>query len=134
MFENLLVIELAGVLAGPSVGMFLAELGARAIKVENPAKDGDVTRHWKLPAESADTDISAYFSAVNWGKESLCLDLTQEAGREIIYQLAEKADIVLSSLVPGSAARLSLDADRLLAINPRLICAEIRRISSACRF
>ncbi|MCB0293490.1 MAG: CoA transferase, partial [Calditrichaeota bacterium] len=70
IFSNLLVLELASVLAGPAVGMFFAELGATVIKVENPAGGGDVTRSWKLPGEAAGNDISAYFASVNWGKRS----------------------------------------------------------------
>ena len=49
IFSNLVVLELAGVLAGPSVGQFFAELGARVIKLENPSTHGDVTRTWKMP-------------------------------------------------------------------------------------
>ena len=49
IFKNLKVIELANVLAGPAVGMFFAELGAKVIKIENKSAGGDVTRSWKLP-------------------------------------------------------------------------------------
>ena len=47
-FKDLLVVELASVLAGPAVGMFFAELGAKVIKIENKVTEGDVTRRWKL--------------------------------------------------------------------------------------
>jgi len=69
------VLELAGVLAGPAAGMFLAELGADVIKVENPGTGGDVTRGWRLPSEPGDTDITAYFCSANWGKRSIAVDL-----------------------------------------------------------
>ncbi|TAE51677.1 MAG: CoA transferase [Bacteroidetes bacterium] len=124
-FENCTVLELASVLAGPSVAMFFAELGARVIKIENPRTGGDVTRSWKLPSEPAESDISAYFSAVNWGKSSLALDLTLPEGRETVYQLAARADIVISSYIPGADKKLGVDAATLLNINPSLICAEI---------
>ena len=65
MFAGLRVLELASVLAGPSVGQFFAELGAEVIKVENP-DGGDVTRSWKSAGEISD-DRSAYFSCCNWG-------------------------------------------------------------------
>jgi crotonobetainyl-CoA:carnitine CoA-transferase CaiB-like acyl-CoA transferase len=125
MFKGVTIIELASVLAGPSVGMFFAELGARVIKVENLRTKGDVTRHWKLPAESGVTDRSAYFSSVNWGKESIAIDLKQTKGREIVYRLLKQADIVISSYRPGQAEQLGMDAESLLAENPSLICAEI---------
>ncbi|MEZ4774506.1 MAG: CoA transferase [Bacteroidia bacterium] len=124
MLEDITVIELASVLAGPATGMFFSELGARVIKVENPA-GGDVTRSWRHAAESASSDITAYFSAVNWGKQSLSLDIKSAEGREVIYKLALTADIIISSFLPGTSQRLLLDADTLLKINPRLICAEI---------
>jgi crotonobetainyl-CoA:carnitine CoA-transferase CaiB-like acyl-CoA transferase len=125
MFNDKLVLELANVLAGPSVGMFFAELGARVIKVENLRTQGDVTRTWKLPHEDPATDLSAYFTSLNWGKSSLALDLKKAAGREIVYQLAEQADIVISSYLPGQAERLGVDAETLMAHNPALICGEI---------
>ena len=65
MLNDLLVIETAGVLAGPAVGMFFAELGATVIKLENQRAGGDVTRKWKLPTEDLRSPVSAYFSSVN---------------------------------------------------------------------
>ncbi|MBL7787393.1 MAG: CoA transferase, partial [Chitinophagales bacterium] len=64
--QQLVVVELASVLAGPSVGMFFAELGARVIKVENKKTKGDVTRTWKLPQENPQDPLSAYYCSVNW--------------------------------------------------------------------
>jgi crotonobetainyl-CoA:carnitine CoA-transferase CaiB-like acyl-CoA transferase len=54
MMEGMVVVELANVLAGPSVCQFLAELGADVIKVENSSTNGDVTRTWKLAAETGE--------------------------------------------------------------------------------
>ncbi len=125
MFKNLLVIELASVLAGPSVGMFFAELGARVIKIENPRQGGDVTRRWKLSTESAEGDVSAYFSSINWGKESICLDLSTEPGKAILHILLAKADLLISNFIPGSDARLGIDAESLMDRHAHLICAEI---------
>ena len=72
MFENLKVVELASVLAGPLVGTFFAELGARVLKIEHPIY-GDVTNTWRLTNEQ-DTKIqSAYYSSVNYQKEKLKL-------------------------------------------------------------
>ncbi len=124
MFSHLRIIELASVLAGPSVGMFFAELGAEVIKVENSTTKGDVTRSWKLKTEG-NTDITAYFSSVNWGKKSIALDLKSPESQQFIYQLAQKADIVISSFLPGSAQRLGMDAETLMSYNPKLICGEI---------
>jgi crotonobetainyl-CoA:carnitine CoA-transferase CaiB-like acyl-CoA transferase len=123
--KGIRVIELANVLAGPSVGMFLAELGATVIKVENVRSRGDVTRHWKVPSEDPLTDISAYFSSVNWGKESLALDISLDGGLDVIHRLAEKSDIVLSSYKPGDAEKLGVDYHSLKKFNPNIIYAHV---------
>ena len=119
------VLELANVLAGPSVGLFLAEMGATVIKVENIRSGGDVTRHWKLPSEDPDTDISGYFSCVNWGKQSLALDITLEEGLEIVYKLAGQCDILLASYKPGDAEKLKVDYPSLKKLYSDLIYAHV---------
>ncbi len=124
MLQHLTVIELASVLAGPAVGMFLAELGAKVIKVEHPAI-GDVTRQWKLPAEDAQSDISAYFCSVNWGKEYRQIDLKTTEGEQEVYNLIATADVVLSNFKAGDDVKLGLDYDTLKALKPNLIYASI---------
>jgi crotonobetainyl-CoA:carnitine CoA-transferase CaiB-like acyl-CoA transferase len=124
-FAHLRVIELASVLAGPQVGQFFAELGAEVLKVESPV--GDVTRTWKTSAETAATSgaeassVSAYFSASNWGKRSLVLDLTTPAGQSSLHHLAATADIILASYKPGDAEKLRADYATLSQENPRLL-------------
>jgi crotonobetainyl-CoA:carnitine CoA-transferase CaiB-like acyl-CoA transferase len=108
MFKGLKVLELASVLAGPSVGQFFAELGAEVIKVENPKTHGDVTRSWKLPTESQEQN-SAYFSAINSGKKSIGIDISKEEGKSIIHRLVEQMDVVLVSYKPGDAEKLGMD-------------------------
>jgi crotonobetainyl-CoA:carnitine CoA-transferase CaiB-like acyl-CoA transferase len=125
ILEGLRVIELASVLAGPAVGMFLAEMGAEVIKIEHFRMGGDVTRSWKLASESQEEDRSAYFSAVNWGKMSVGVDLSTEKGKALIYKLVEGADIVLASFKPGDAEKLGMDAGTLRGLQPRLIYADL---------
>jgi crotonobetainyl-CoA:carnitine CoA-transferase CaiB-like acyl-CoA transferase len=123
-FHNLKVLELASVLAGPSVGQFFAELGADVIKVENINGGGDVTRSWKSAGEQTD-DRSAYFSAVNWGKRSIAVDLTKPDGVNLVQQLAAKSDIVIASYKPGDAEKLGVDYKTLSALNASLIYGQI---------
>ncbi len=125
MFTDLVVLELASVLAGPRVGQFFAELGATVLKVENPRTEGDVTRRWRLPSEPEDDDRPSYFVSCNSGKQSIALDLTAEAGRDLLHRLAEQSDIVIASYRPGSAERLGADPDTLRGINPKLIYGHI---------
>ncbi|NNJ47367.1 MAG: CoA transferase [Acidimicrobiia bacterium] len=124
VFERLLVVELASVLAGPAVGMFFAELGSRVIKVENPATGGDVTRSWRSPAEDLQAP-AAYFSAINWGKESIAVDLRTEAGRAVVHDLVRQADVVVASYKKGDAARFGMDFRTVSDLNARLIYADV---------
>lgn len=123
MFPHLKVLELASVLAGPSVGQFFAELGAEVIKVENQTT-GDVTRTWKSPLEKTD-DRSAYFCSVNWGKRSLAIDLTTSAGQRSVRQLAAKADIVIASYKLGDDRKLGVSYTDFRALNPSIIYGRI---------
>ncbi len=125
ILKDLIIIELASVLAGPHVGAFFTELGARVIKIENIFTDGDVTRKWKLPTESADEDISSYFSCVNWGKESIGLNLKTEEGLQIIYNLVKKADIIIVNYKPGDAEKLKVDYKTFKDLNPKIIYGHI---------
>ena len=123
--KDIRILELANVLAGPSVGATLAELGATVIKVENLLTNGDVTRTWKLTSEDSDTDISSYFSCANWGKKSLSLNLNTKEGLDIVYLLAAICDIVLVSYKPGDAEKLKVDYKTLSERNKRMIYAHL---------
>ncbi|GAB1446770.1 CaiB/BaiF CoA-transferase family protein [Flammeovirgaceae bacterium] len=124
MFAGLKVVELASVLAGPSVGQFFAELGAQVIKVENVKTGGDITRTWRGKNEG-DNDLSAYYTSVNWGKKSLAIDLSNEEGRDIVHQLIAKSDAVIASYKPGDAEKLGVDYNTLILQNPSLIYGQI---------
>ncbi|MFN3916877.1 MAG: CaiB/BaiF CoA transferase family protein [Flavobacteriales bacterium] len=128
-FNHLTVLEFAGVLAGPSVGMFFSELGAKVIKIENRNRGGDMTRSWKLPIESNE-DISAYFCAVNYNKEYIDLDLTNEEDRRIAYNLIKSSDIVLSNFKAGDDKKLGLTNEIIKNLNPSCIIGKINGFSS----
>ena len=122
---HLTVIELASVLAGPSVGMFFAELGAKVIKIENARTGGDVTRNWRAPGE-ARSGLSAYYCSINYGKESRLLDLQTAAARAEVHALIAGADVVITNFQSRVAAKLHMDIDTLRALNERLIVAELQ--------
>ncbi|MBK7947141.1 MAG: CoA transferase [Flavobacteriales bacterium] len=122
--SQLLVIETATVLAGPAVGMFFAELGARVVKVEPP--QGDVTRSWKLPVEDPASSVSAYFSSVNHGKEHVRLNLKDARDRARFDALLREADVVITNHMQEDAEKLGLTRERLRALNPRLIHGHIK--------
>lgn len=122
--KNLKVLELSTVLAGPSVGMFFAELGASVIKIEHPSIP-DVTRSWKLASEEKDSPVSAYFSSVNYGKTYLSLNLSIEEDHSKFLELVKDADILLSNFKFGDDRKLGLESKSILEINPRLIIGKI---------
>lgn len=124
-FSGLLVLELASVLAGPSVGQFFAELGATVLKIENISTEGDVTRKWKTGKEDPERDISAYFSCANWGKKSVAIDLKKPEALKIVHQLAKQTDVVIASYKPGDAEKLQVDYQTLSQINPKLLYGHI---------
>ena len=124
-FKDLIVIELAGVLAGPSAGLFFTELGAKVIKIENPKTKGDITRSWKLSTESAGQDTSAYYWSVNAGKDVVFLDLTKQLDLEKFYTLIKMADVVITNYKKGDDEKLKVHYRRLSRYNPRLIYASI---------
>lgn len=124
MFTGLRVVELASVLAGPSVGQFFAELGAEVIKVENLKTGGDVTRSWKSAGEKTD-DRSAYFCSCNWCKKSVAIDLSTKPGNEAVVRLIQGADVVIASYKPGDAERLGVAYAQWKDKHPRLIYGQI---------
>lgn len=130
MLKDLVVLELASVLAGPDVGMFFAELGAKVIKIENSKTNGDVTRTWKLSSENKTANVSAYYSSVNWNKESLFLDLKLENDIAKVHELVKKADIVIANYKKGDDVKLKMDYKTLKKINPTIIYGSINGFGS----
>ncbi|MBV8260413.1 MAG: CoA:oxalate CoA-transferase [Paraburkholderia sp.] len=117
-FAGLLVIDLTHVLNGPFGTTILCDLGARVIKVEPPGH-GDDTRTYGPYVG----DQSLYFSFVNRGKESVVLDLKDNADRAIFLNMVRKADVLTENFRPGTMDRLGFSYEALAQINPRLIYA-----------
>lgn len=118
------MVELASVLAGPSVGMFLAELGAEVVKIEPPGK-GDVTRSWKLPSEDPQSTVSAYFASCNAGKQHRFVDWRTDAGRKEVQALLAKADILLTNFRDFTTVDTWLTPETRFKENPRLIYCQL---------
>lgn len=121
LLKGLKVVELAGVLAGPSAGLFFAELGAEVIKIENPLTGGDVTRTWKSKNEKTKDNFSAYFASINFYKKHLFLNLTDEKDRIRLLKIIAKSDVVISNFKKGDDKKFGLDFKSLKKLNPQLI-------------
>lgn len=124
-FQDLKVIEIASVLAGPSVGMFFAEMQAKVIKIENKKTGGDITRSWKLSNEDESSNTSAYYASVNWHKETEFLDFTNLADNAHLKDLIRSADVLIVNFKHGDAEKFGLSYDELKADNSKLIYGEI---------
>lgn len=124
MLKDLTVVDISSVLAGPSVGMFFAELGAKVIKIEHPDHP-DVTRSWKLPNEDPSSPVSAYFSSINYKKEYQSLNLKDENDHAAFMNLIQNADILLMNFKHGDDRKLRMTDPELHAVNPGLVIGKI---------
>jgi formyl-CoA transferase len=115
------VLDLTRVLAGPYCTMFLGDLGAEVVKVEQPGV-GDDTRGWGPPFAGGE---SAYFLCINRNKKSITVDLKSKEGVALIRQLSERADVLIENFRPGAMDRLGLGEKELRAANPKLIYASL---------
>lgn len=125
--QDIVVLDLSRILAGPWSTQNLADLGADVIKVERPVT-GDDTRRWGPPfATDADgvAGDAAYFFCCNRGKRSITLDFTIEAGRSVLLELVKKADILVENYKVGGLKKYGLDYDTLAQVNPRLIYCSV---------
>jgi len=123
--SSLKVLEISSVLAGPAVGMYFAEKGAKVVKIENKTTGGDVTRSWKLKTEDKSSATSAYFAAVNWHKEHQLLDFKDEESKELIKSLIEESDVIITNFKKGDAEKFKLDFNSVKELNENVILAEI---------
>jgi CoA:oxalate CoA-transferase len=121
--DGLVILDMSQFLSGPYATLRLQDLGARVIKIERPGA-GDLSRSLYL----SDTEIggdSTIFHAINRGKESLAIDLKNEADLEMLRALIGKADVLVQNFRPGVIERLGLDYETVRAINPKLVYASI---------
>lgn len=124
--ENLTVLDLTRVLAGPFCTMMLADMGANVIKIEVPT-GGDDTRTYPPFREKNlnGQQESLYFANINRNKKGVTLNLKAPEGKAIFKELVKKADIVVENYRPGVMDKLGLGYDVLKEINPRLIYAAV---------
>jgi crotonobetainyl-CoA:carnitine CoA-transferase CaiB-like acyl-CoA transferase len=114
------VVALEQAISAPMCTRVLADFGARVIKVENPA-GGDFARHY----DDVVKGLAAHFVWANRGKESVTVDLKSTVGVDILHQMLDRADVLVSNLGPGSTGRLGIAVDDLATRHPGLIAVEI---------
>jgi crotonobetainyl-CoA:carnitine CoA-transferase CaiB-like acyl-CoA transferase len=111
------VLEFTHAVMGPTTGLLLADMGAEVIHVEPP--QGDETRRLKGFG-------TGYFPFYSRNKKSLAVDIKNEQGKEIIYQLAKNADVVVENFGPGTMERLGFGYEKLKSINDKIIYCSLK--------
>src|SRR6266581_3512312 len=113
--QGIQVLDLSRVLSGPFCTMTLADLGAEIIKVERP--EGDDTRHF-APLVNGE---STYFLSINRNKKSIIVDMKTDSGRQIIWDLIARSDVVVENFRPGILERLGFGWEEMHQRYPRVI-------------
>lgn len=116
--QGVIVLDFASYIAGTLGPMMLAQLGANVIKVET--FQGDAFRSFGFG-----------FLGWNQGKRALSVNFNSAEGREVVYDLVRKADVVVENLRPGATKRYGIDYDTLVKINPRLVYATVTAFGSS---
>ena len=115
------VLELAQIMAGPTCGLMLADLGADVVKIEK-IPDGDDTRRFSPPEINGE---AAAFMTMNRNKKGFALDLKTKEGKEVFKRMAKKADVIIENFRKGTLEKLGIGYEKLKKINPKIILCEI---------
>jgi crotonobetainyl-CoA:carnitine CoA-transferase CaiB-like acyl-CoA transferase len=118
--QGIRVVDLSRILSGPFCSMFLADMGAEVIKIED-VEDGDPVRHQGILRDG----FGLYFASFNRNKRSLTLDLRSAEGKAVLRKLIATADVVLDNFRPGVMAKIGLSRDELREIKPDLVVGHI---------
>ena len=121
--EGVRVLDMSHVIAGPLASLYLAQLGAEVIKIENP-QGGEVMRASRTPADGQ-TDTPAGFAALNAGKRSFATDIRTAEGAQLVRSLAATADVFIENFRPGVVAKHGLGYDAIRAIRPDIVYCSI---------
>ena len=119
--QNIRVLDMSRVLAGPWAGQLLGDYGADVVKIERPGQ-GDDTRRWGPPWLG---EASAYYLSTNRNKRSVTIDLSHSEGQQLTRELANQADVLIENFKVGTLARYGLEPQALMDANPRLVICSI---------
>ena len=118
--QGLRVVDLSRIVSGPFCSMFLADMGAEVIKIED-VDDGDPVRRQGIVRDG----FSLYFASFNRNKRSLTLDLRSDDGKEVLRKLIATADVVLDNFRPGVMEKIGLSRDELRRLKPDIVSCHI---------
>jgi formyl-CoA transferase len=120
VLQDIRVLELGQLIAGPFAAKTLADFGAQVIKIEPPGQ-GDPLRKWRMLHEGT----SVWWEAQSRNKQSVCVDLRVPQGQEVVRKLAAEADVLIENFRPGTMEKWGLSYEALSAVNPKLIMLRV---------
>ena len=123
--KNIKVLDLTHMLSGPYGSMILADLGCEVIKIEPPKKGEGTRRLLENDPDYSHNGMGAYFYTLNRNKKSVAIDLKNQLGIDIFYELIKKADVVISNFSAGVTKKLKIDFDTLKKFNPKIITCTV---------
>ena len=118
--EGIRVVDLTRILSGPFCSMFLADMGAEVIKIEEPGAGDPVRKQG-----AARNGYSLYFASFNRNKRSITLDLRAEEGKDVLRRLIRRADVVVNNYRPGVMDRMGFGRDALRALKPDIVSCHV---------
>jgi len=123
--EGVKIIEMGHVVAVPSAAAILADWGADVVKVEAPEVGDQMRGITRIEGGKLADDIHYVFETMNRNKRGITLNLKQEKGKNIMYELVRKSDVFMSNFQPATLAKLELGYQSLSQLNPRLVYASL---------
>ena len=123
--KNIKVLDLTHMLSGPYGSMILADLGCEVIKIEPPKKGEGTRRLLENDPYYSHNGMGAYFYTLNRNKKSVAIDLKNQLGIDIFYELIKKADVVISNFSAGVTKKLKIDFDTLKKFNSKIITCTV---------
>ncbi len=123
LLEDIRVLDFTDFLAGPYCGMYLADLGAEVIKIENLKSGGNITR--TAHPRDKNTGLAMYFQNINRNKKGVALNLKSEEGKNLFTALVKSADVLVENNRPGVMDRLGFGYEDCKKINPSLVYASV---------
>lgn len=123
VMEGVRILEVAQYTFVPAAGAVLADWGADVIKIEHPVR-GDAQRGFlRMGSEPIPPERNTIMEHPNRGKRSVGIDVATEEGRELIYRIAQTADVFLTNFLPDARRKLKIDVEDIRAVNPDIIYA-----------
>ena len=126
MLDGYKVLDFTQVLAGPTTTRYMAEMGAEVVKIEI-APNGDISRQVPFLRDGR----SGYYVQQNRGKKSLCVDVKNPAGLEIIKAWIPKVDVMIENYAPGVITRMGLGYDSVNVLNPKIVMCSISSLGQS---